>query len=99
MIYPAPSGVDATRIEAKDIIQDKRILIQNRAIDYLNLTYPGLVYDTARCRRDVGYILDALCYDILYTGTQATTRVAQSYFVNGVSQLGGEEVETAAAAV
>ena len=97
LTFVEPVGADQNRIDAKDNLIANRDFIIEDVIAYISNTYGGLVYDATKCRRDVGYIVDALCYDILYTGTQATTRVAQSYFVDGVSQLGGEEVETAAA--
>ena len=87
MQYPAPVGVVPEKVEAKDIIQDKRILIQNRAISWLTLNYPDLVYDSAKCRRDVGYVLDALCYDIVYGGNSATHYNASMYYENAVNQL------------
>lgn len=87
MQYPSPVGVDPTRIEAKDILQDKKVLIQNRTIQYLAQVYPSLVYDSVKCRRDVGYIIDALCYDIVYQGNQATVYNAQAYYENAVAQL------------
>jgi hypothetical protein len=98
LTFVEPVGADQNRIDAKDNLIANRDFIIEDVIAYITNTYgAGFNYDATKCRRDVGYIVDSLCYDILYTGTQATTRVAQSYFVNGVSQLGGEEVETAAA--
>ena len=95
--FPSPTGVDQNRVDAKDNLIANRTFIIEDVIAYITNTYGALVYDATKCRRDVGYIVDSLCYDILYGGTQATTRVAKSYFVDGVSQLGGEETETAAA--
>ena len=89
--YPSPVGVSEFKVEAKDVIQDKRILIQNRAISWLALNYPELVYDSAKCRRDVGYVLDALCYDITYGGNSATHYNASIYYENAVNQLPPEQ--------
>ena len=93
--FPSPTGVDQNRVDAKDNLIANRDFIIEDVIAYIANTYVGLDYDATKCRRDVGYIVDSLCYDILYGGTQATSRVAQSYFVDGVSQLGDEEAETA----
>jgi hypothetical protein len=99
LTFPSPVGVDQNRVDAKDNLIANRDFIIEDVIAYITNTYGGgFVYDATKCRRDVGYIVDSLCYDILYGGTQATTRVAQSYFVDGVSQLGASEAtETAAA--
>ena len=97
LTFPEPTGADQNRIDAKDNLIANRDFIIADIIAYIANNYAGLDYDQTKCERDVGFIVDALCYDILYQGTQATTRVAESYFVDGVSQLGGEEVETSAA--
>ena len=97
--FPSPTGVDQNRVDAKDNLIANKTFIVEDIIAYITNTYgAGFVYDATKCRRDVRYIVDSLCYDILYGGTQASTRVAESYFVDGVSQLGASEAtETAAA--
>ena len=95
--FPSPVGVDQNRVDAKDNLIANRTFIQEDVVAYVNNTYGALVYNEGKCRRDVGYIVDALCYDILYGGTQATTRIAESYFVDGDTQVYGQETETVAA--
>ena len=95
--FPSPVGVDQNRVDAKDNLIANKVFIQEDVVAYVNNTYGALAYNEGKCRRDVGYIVDALCYDILYGGTQATTRIAESYFDDGQSQLYGNEVETVAA--
>ena len=81
MVYPSPVGVDTTRVESKDILQDKRVLIQLRALQFLSLNYPNITsFNTATIRKDIGYAIDALSYDILYQGNSATIDFAETYF-------------------
>jgi len=95
--FPSPVGVDQNRVDAKDNLIANKTFMQEDVVAYVNNTYGALSYNEGKCRRDVGFIIDALCYDILYGGTQATTRIAESYFDDGTSQLYGNEVETVAA--
>ena len=95
--YPSPVGVDQNRKDALDNLIANRTFIQADTVEYVNNTYGALSYNEGKCYRDVGYIVDALCYDILYGGTQATTRIAESYFVDGNTQVYGQETETVAA--
>ena len=44
-------------------------------------------YDSAKCTRDSGYLVDALTYDLMYGGTSATTLMAKAFFDGGISQL------------
>jgi len=43
--------------------------IRSNTIAYINATYPTLVYDTAKCSRDVGTILKAVGYDFMLGNT------------------------------
>ena len=95
--FPSPTGVDQNRVDAKDNLIANRTFMMEDTVAYVNNTYGSLVYNEGKCKRDVGYIVDALCYDILYGGTQATTRIAESYFVDGETQVYGQETETVAA--
>jgi len=58
----------------------------------------SFTYDAVACRRDVGYIIDAITYDLTYGGNLETYNAAIAYFVGTQSQLGtGEKAATLAA--
>ena len=97
LVLPSPTGVDQNRVDAKDNLQANIQFMQDDVIAYIAQNYGALVYDEAKCRRDVEYIVNAQSYDVLYGGTQATTRIAESYFVNGTNQVDGQTTETSAA--
>jgi len=50
----------------------------------LNGFTPGFTYDYLTCQRDVGYILDAIRYDLTYGGNTQTQVVARSYYTYGL---------------
>ena len=96
--YPNPPAVISSRINAKEQLIANREFIQEDVVQFVNNEYPTLDYDSARCRRDVGFIVDALVYDMLYESNTATITNARSYFVGTASQLGtGEATATVAA--
>jgi hypothetical protein len=49
------------------------------------------VYSTATCKRDVGYIIDAVTYDVLYGGNSQTADAADSYYDGAVFRIDGRE--------
>jgi hypothetical protein len=55
--------------------------------EYLKDTFNYLEYNQAKCRRDVGYMVDAISHDIQYGGNSAMWNAAQIYFVNAVNLL------------
>ena len=97
--FPAPSVLPTTDADDAALqLQQNRTFIQAEITAWIGVNYPALTYDSAKCERDVGYIVDALTYDILYGGNSASRRAAESYFVGTASQLGdGEATATAAA--
>jgi len=70
---PAITGESAT-------FYNNRSVLQEQVVFYANSIFPTYSYDQATCRRDVGYILDALTYDIMYGGNSATSIAMRSYF-------------------
>lgn len=40
--------------------------IVKATLDYIAATYPSLTFDSAKCARDIGYLLDCVCFDLVY---------------------------------
>ena len=56
----------------------------------------GYVYDSTRilkCKRDVGYLLDGIIYDLTYGGNSGSYQIANRYYVQGVLQIVSPQVE------
>ena len=51
---------------------------------YIALTYPSYTYSLAACARDVGEYIDAIKFDLVYTGNYRTLTSAE-WYVNGVT--------------
>jgi hypothetical protein len=69
--------------------------LQDSVINFITTTYPSLDYDEEKCRRDVGYIIDATALDMLYGGYQETLFAALTY----QGQLPANQVTETAAAI
>lgn len=94
-VFTPPVSVEAARTRAVTIIQTNASFIEEEAIAFIDQNYPDLTYNEATCRRDIEYIIDALVYDILYSGNSQTLYAAQQYYINGALQLGaGEKTAT-----
>jgi hypothetical protein len=90
IVFNNPVTAEPEEIYAKDLLQLNRGLIQSEVIDFVNTTFPNLIYNEEKCNRDVGFIVDALTHDVLYGGNFANRNVATSYFAGVESQLGSE---------
>jgi hypothetical protein len=79
--FPDPGSVVQNRKDAKDNLVANRTFIVEDVIAYINNTY-SFTYDADLYRANIGYFVDALTYDILYQGTQASTRNVDVYFLD-----------------
>ena len=101
LTLPNPTGLDQNLIDAKTLILSNVEFLKDATIAYLTSTYPTLTFETAKCKRDIEYILYALCYDLTYGGNSQTRDAAYRYF-NGVGEAivnqlpVGQRTETAA---
>ena len=79
-IVPDTSWVSSDLLAAFNQIQATKSLIQSGAIAAINKQYPTLVYNTSTCSRDVGYIIDALCYDFMFNSNFRSAKAAMAYY-------------------
>ena len=80
VIEPSTSWVSANLVAAKNAIQAKKAGIQLGVISYINGTYPDLTYNPATCSRDVGYIVDAISYDIMFGSNFRSIKSGMAYY-------------------
>jgi hypothetical protein len=103
------NGVSSTTalISAYSTLNAAAATIQANTITFVNTTFPGLVYNTAKCSRDVGIILKAVGFDFMLGNTDAITsftnyqslKAAHSYLrpnAQEVYQLGQKTATRAA---
>jgi hypothetical protein len=96
IVYPAPDNVDPNREKANEILQANRNFLREEGIAFITEQFPGLDYDPETCKRDIGYIVDGISYDILYSGNTETNEAAAQYFDADTLQI---PVETRQATV
>jgi len=97
LVYTNPTGVVINVANAKNILIANRSFLIEEGIAFITTNYPSLVYDDTVCRRDIGLIVDAVVYDVLYSGNSQTADAADEYFSGGVLQIPqGERAATAA---
>ncbi len=78
----------ATFISAYNALIAAKPSIQNQTINYINSTLTPFVYDSAKCSRDTGLIVDSLVLDLLFQGTSQSTFAGLQYW-NQSGYVGG----------
>lgn len=88
-------------VSRTELVADRQSIIDS-TIDFIQTTFQDFTYNNAKCSRDVGFIVDALTYDILYQGNSATVRAADAYWITldgstFTTQVPGQQSVTAQA--
>jgi hypothetical protein len=79
------------------LIQLNKSFIQAEVISFVNQTYPDFVYDDAKCERDLGFIADAISWDIYTGSTTQCVAAGRAYWQGTYLSIQGELVPTLAA--
>jgi len=95
---PAPAGLDSGIVGAISLINNNISFIKEELIGWINYTYPVFTYDTVKCKRDMGLILDAVHWDVLLGTNYRAVKAGQSYYRgNSYAVLTYEKTATIAA--
>jgi hypothetical protein len=78
-IQPYTAWVSSGLLDAKAAIDEKKAQIQSDAIQFIKRRFPTLNFDEALCSRDVGYILDAIGYDLMFGSNYLSIQSGLSY--------------------
>ena len=100
--YPtATNGVTSTTalITAAQTLDAAQETIVTNATSFITTNYPALVYNTAKCQRDVRLILEAVMFDFMFNSNYQTIVAALSYLRSSASDVfdGGQKTATRAA--
>ena len=96
-----PTGITINNkdLDAADLIEANKEFIAYEAYGFITNKYPYLLdregIDIVKCRRDIGYLLDATIQDLRLGGNINTIQAAESYYVgNNLSYITSELTET-----
>ena len=78
--WPDYTGVDAENFAAAKKVWENSAFLQAEVLEYLDVNYPAIEYSEVACARDVGYIVDALRYDMTYGGNFASKQAGIAYY-------------------
>jgi len=54
--------------------------LKEGVISYITSNFPTLVYNSSTCRRDVGFIIDSVAFDLLHGGNKQSIKSGVYYF-------------------
>jgi hypothetical protein len=90
-------------LDAANLLNSNKEFIKTEVVGFITSTYPSITenpdWDRSICARDVGYIVDALVYDLTYNGNSQSVGAGISYYIgvgNTETYVDGEKEETIA---
>jgi hypothetical protein len=79
-----PTGYDTAYLtgygDARTLIKENKEFIKAEIIAYITENYPSVKYSKTICKRDTGFIVDAMVYDLTYGGFTQTLNAGLAYF-------------------
>ena len=99
ILNPSNLVLNDRNLDAADRIEENKEFIAYEAYGYITAKYPSLLIKSGitieKCRRDIGYLIDATVQDLRLGGNINTIQAAESYYVgNNLSYIIGELSET-----
>jgi len=93
--YPANTNILLNN--SANLLLINKNFIQSEVVAYVQNVYPAFSFNTSKCFRDVGYIIDSIVFDLRYDGNkQAVTSGVYYYNYNDQSsQINNQVVQTA----
>ena len=73
--------------DARTLLRENKKFMQDEVIAFIAANYPSVKYSKTVCRRDVGFIIDAICYDLTYGGNAMSVQAGLAYYDGPGSQL------------
>ena len=84
---------------AVDLLRANKEYLGAEVVAFVNATNPGFVYDTVKCERDVGYMVEAVAFDLLHGGNRQAIQNGLYYygFSTSTTTIQNQEIQTTAA--
>ena len=77
-------------------LQAHKTLLESTVTNWIAVNYPTLSYTTATCQRDVGYIIDSICFDLTNGGNVQSIKSGVYYYSYNAASITIPTRETAA---
>ena len=99
ILNPGGVTINHKNLDAANRIEENKNFIAYEAYGYITGKYPAITIKEnitiEKCRRDIGYLIDATVQDLRLGGNINTIQAAESYYVgNNLSYILGELTET-----
>ena len=79
-----PTGYNSSYLpgygDARKLLKENKEFLKAEIVAYIAVNYPSVKYSKTVCKRDVGYIIDSMIYDLTYGGFTQSLNAGLAYF-------------------
>ena len=103
--YPDPTSYNTSYLvgygDARTLLSLNKEYFKVEVTAFIDANYTDVYYSRTKCQQDVGYIIDALIYDLTYGGYQQSITAGLAYFngAGGAMAIDSEELTATIAAM
>lgn len=83
---------------ARKLVEENKKFFQEQVIAFIGSNYPNVRYSRTKYKQDVGYIIDAMLYDLTYGGTYQSLTAGLAYYEGSILQFDSSETTATLAA-
>jgi len=80
IVYGGLPTTDTTTLSDVAILQTNLLAMQKNVIAWINSNYSAMIYNQTTCFRDVGYIINSICFDLRNGGNLQSTKTGVYYY-------------------
>ena len=89
---PDTSWVDANLVTFSSTMSTQSASIATTITNNITSNYSGLSYDIDKCKRDIGLVIDAVRYDMMFNSQFRSISAARSYYRAQASTVTGSQL-------
>jgi hypothetical protein len=71
---------DESDVEVANLLVANKEFLRTETIEYVSSSWSFFNYDDQLCRRDIGFIIDAIATDLIYGGNERTVNAGEYYY-------------------
>jgi hypothetical protein len=71
---------DESDVEVANLLVSNKEFIRNETIEYVSSSWSFFNYNDLTCKRDIGFIIDAVATDIIYGGNERVVNAGEYYY-------------------
>lgn len=85
---------DDSDVEVANLLVNNKEFLRTEAIEYISSSWSFFNYNDLTCKRDIGFIVDAIATDLIYGGNERTINAGEYYYEIPSQATGTQLIQT-----